>query len=111
MESAKRRVPHVSPVEAAGVRYQVVPGARNRGFSQNGGIIAAYDSPTGKEIWVLQVYETTYDPKEESDVQDRHITGLQVIEDGQYLRVEAEGGRTFRVRLSDRQITEVPRGG
>jgi hypothetical protein len=109
MESPKRSVPTLAPLEAGGVRYEVVRGARSRGFTQNGGILRAVDLASGEELWILQVYETTYDPQEERDVQDRYITRMSLSEDGQHLLVEAEGRQSFQVRLSDRRVTARPR--
>jgi len=98
-ESAKRRVPRVEPV---------VKAAKGRGFPQQGGVIAAIDTATGKELWALQVYTVAFDAQEEQDVQERYITSLAMSPDGQSLLVLAEGQRRCAVRLSDRSITPHP---
>lgn len=105
-ESAKRRIPHVDPVISNGIRYEVLRGARSRGFKQNGGVIAAIDVASGKELWTLLVYTTVYDEKEEADVQDVFITELKLSGDGQSLIVKNEARKQFVVRLSDRSISE-----
>jgi hypothetical protein len=107
-ESAKRRVPRVEPVESKGVRYEVIKAAKGRGFPQQGGVIAAIDTATGKELWALQVYTVAFDAQEEQDVQERYITSLAMSPDGQSLLVLAEGQRRCAVRLSDRSITPHP---
>jgi len=99
MESPKRRIPVVAPVEADGIRYEVLRGARARGFRQNGGIIAAIDVASGQELWTLLVYETAYDASEEVDVQDRYITGMRLSDEPKRLLVHAEGNRAYKIRL------------
>lgn len=108
MESAKRRVPSVAPVTAGGVRYETVRGARARGFAQNGGVVAAVDAATGKELWTLAVYQTSYDPHEEADVQDVFITSLALSKDGRTLLVTNEAKHSYAIDLADRTITTLP---
>lgn len=105
-ESAKRRVPRVDPVVGNGIRYEVVRGARSRGFKQSGGVVAAIDVASGKELWTLLVYKTVYDEKEEADVQDVFITNLKLSSDGQSLQVTNEERKHFVVKLSDQTIVE-----
>ena len=108
MESAKRRVPKVAPVVIGSVRYEVLKGARGRGFHQNGGIVAAMDATSGKELWTLQIYTTAYDTHEEQDVQDRFITKMQASPDGKSLLIESENKNSYAVLLADRSITIKP---
>lgn len=108
MESAKRMVPNVAPVTAGGVRYEVLRGARSRGFAQNGGIIAAVDAATGKELWTLIVYLIQYDPQEEADVQDVFITSLAMSKDGKKLLIKNEDKHTYSVDLADRAVKALP---
>lgn len=108
MESAKRRVPQVAPVTAGGIRYEVLRGARSRGFQQNGGIIAAVDVATGKELWTLTLYQTRYDPQEEADVQDVFITSLAISKDGKKLLAKSERNKSYEVNLADRSIETLP---
>ncbi len=107
-ESAKRRIPRVESVESKGIRYEVIRAARSRGFAQQGGVIAAIEVKSGKELWTLQVYTVSFDPQEEQDVQERYITSLSMSPDGQSLQVLAEGQRRCSVRLSDQAITPLP---
>ncbi|MDI1261227.1 hypothetical protein [Aquabacterium sp.] len=108
MESPKRRVPNVAPVVAGNTRYEVVRGARSRGFAQNGGVIAAIDVASGKELWTLMLYETAYDAQEEKDVQDRFITEMSLSTDRQSLLVKSENKKTYLVKLADRAVTVQP---
>jgi hypothetical protein len=108
MESAKRRAPAaVAPVTSGGVRYEALLGARSRGFEQDGGVIAAYDAKSGKELWTLQVYETEYDPSEETDVQEVYIVRLTLSKSGDALVVENERRKRFSVSLRDRRVSPL----
>jgi hypothetical protein len=107
MESFKRRVPKVEPVSQSGIRYEVVAGAKSRGFARNGGVIAALDEATGKECWTLQVYSVDYDPSEEEDVQDVFIVRLALSQDGRSLIVEDERHKRYEVSLEHRSVREI----
>ncbi|MCP4117534.1 MAG: hypothetical protein GY737_19490 [Desulfobacteraceae bacterium] len=106
METAKRRVKRVKPVSKHGIRYEEIRGARARGFPQNGGIIAAIDESTEKELWSLVVYETVYDEREELDVQDVYIKKLKVNWRGTVLTVVNERNKTYEINLKDQSVIE-----
>jgi len=53
MEHQKRKIPKVAPVSRDGVRYEVARGAKERGFGQNGGVVAAVDEASAAKIAVL----------------------------------------------------------
>ena len=106
MESSKRRAPTAKPVVHKGVRYEQLRGARARGFEQNGGIIAAIDVKSGKELWTLQVYKTIYDPHEETDAQDVYLAEIRVDAKNNTLILRDERERSFTVSLKDRSVTE-----
>lgn len=106
MESAKRRVPKVEPVTAGKIRYETVRGARSRGFKQNGGVIAAVDTTTDKELWTLQVYETRFDANEETDVQEVFIAKLKLADKGKTLVVEDEHGKAFKVDTEKHKVVQ-----
>lgn len=106
MENAKRRVKRVKPVSKHGIRYEEIRGARTRGFPQNGGIIAAIDETTEKEIWTLIIYETVYDDQEELDVQDIYITKLKVNWRGTILTVVNERHKAYEINLKDQSVIE-----
>ncbi len=106
-ESVKRRVPQVEPVVDNGIRYEVLRGARSRGFKQNGGVVTAIDVASGNELWTLLVYTTVSDAKEEADAQDVFITELKLSDDGRSLHVKNEAHKQFVVKLADRSIVEM----
>ena len=106
MESSKRRAPAAKPVTHKGVRYEQLRGARSRGFEQNGGVIAAIDIASGKELWTLKLYTTQYNANEEMDAQDVYIEKLGIDSKTESLIARDELGRTFTVTLKDRTITE-----
>lgn len=108
MESLKRRVPKPAPVTLDGTRYEVLPGARTRGFSQSGGVIAAFDELTGRELWTLVVYPVVFETAEEEDAQEIFITNLAISPDHEHLLVENERGKHFEVDLADHAVTPTP---
>jgi hypothetical protein len=108
MESLKRRVPKPPPVTLNGTRYEVLPGARTRGFPQSGGIIAAFDESSGRELWTLLVYPVVFETAEEEDVQEVYITNLAVSPDHKRLLVENERGKHFEVDLALRAVMAIP---
>jgi hypothetical protein len=108
MERQKRKSPKVAPVSGGGVRYEVLGGARERGFGQNGGVIAAVSETGKKELWTLVVYRVEFDAREEEDVQEIYITKLALSKDGKQLVVDNERHRRFVVALSDRSVVEAP---
>jgi hypothetical protein len=104
-ERAKRRVTYVDPVVKKGVRYEELRGARSRGFNQNGGVLVAYDNDSGDELWTLLIYETKYDPNEESDVQDVFFKKLSASWFGNELKIVNERGAVFTVDPDSRTVT------
>ncbi|MFZ4700609.1 MAG: hypothetical protein ACOYMG_11225 [Candidatus Methylumidiphilus sp.] len=105
-EQPKRRAPKpVPPARGKSVRYEVVSGAKARGFGQDGGVIAAVDNASGKELWTLTVYQTGYDPNEEEDVQEVYITRLRLNRNESTLMVENESRKSYAVNLSNREVS------
>lgn len=101
MESAKRGpAPKVAPVDAGGVRYEVLLGTR-ASHGQEGGVVRAFEIRSGKELWTRRVYDTVYDANEEQDVQDVFIKSMVLDKSGEALLIENERGRRFRMNLSD----------
>lgn len=96
--SAKRSAPlEISPVTLGGVRFEVVHWGLARGLPQNGGYLAAIDESSGRELWLLQVYDATQDPRRERDVQDVFVTRLAASPAGDRLEVTDESGRHYLV--------------
>lgn len=106
-EHAKRRAPHrVEPVVGQGVRYEILHGAVSRGFSREGGVIAAVDMVSGKELWTLQVYVAPHDPSEELDAQEVFITEMTIDAAAGVLRLRNERHQSFRIHLADRTVAQ-----
>lgn len=95
------------PVVIGAVRYEALAMGKERDLGQNGGFIAAIDVATGKELWVLRVYEIQYDPSMEQDKQDVFIVGLSVAPDGHSLLVQSERGDRYLVDTATRKVTPV----
>jgi hypothetical protein len=96
--------PDVPPVRIGQIRYETLPWGRERGLAQNGGYIAALDARSGKELWVLRVYETRYDPKLESDVQDVFIASMATCHGGNHLCLTDERGGRYEVNPVKRSV-------
>lgn len=104
-ERAEPPQPH--PVQLGGVRYEALLWGKARGLGQNGGLLAAFDAASGKELWTLKVYDVHYNAAIEGDKQDRFIETLAA--DGpHHLLVQAErGAGRFRVDVRDRSVTRL----
>jgi len=106
--SKKRRGPAaVEPVSKDGLKYVVVPWGKTRGLPQNGGYIAAVDEATGREVWLLRVYNVEYDSNMEKDKQDVFITHMRLEKNTDRLLIEDEMGRCFSVNLKSRCVSTV----
>lgn len=84
--------PDVPPVTIGELRFDVIHFGKTRGLGQNGGYLAATELATGKEIFVLKVYDVTYEEGLEEDVQDIFIEEMRAQGD-QLLVVDEDGGR------------------
>jgi hypothetical protein len=101
----KRMAPAlVLPVSSKGIRYEAVHWSKSRGLSQNGGYIAAIDLASGRELWVLKVYDVPYDGDLEGDKADVFITKLSLAADGAALEVVNERAARYRVDLVGRTV-------
>ena len=110
MESAKRRAPQAKPVVHKGVRYEQMRDPRSQGFKQPGGIVAAIDVESGKQLWAVQVYSVTYEPNEERDAQEVYIEELRVDAKADALLVKDERGRRYTISLKDRSVKALAAG-
>ena len=93
----------VKPVTIGNVRFEAIHWGKQRGLRQNGGFIAAHDAATGRELWILKVYDVVYDPRREEDVQDVFIESMSGTASGQ-LEVTDEDGRVFVVTPQTRAV-------
>ncbi|WP_345533507.1 hypothetical protein [Viridibacterium curvum] len=101
MESAKRRAPTARPVSHAGIRYEQMRRPMEHGFKQAGGVIAAVDEATGKQLWMVQLYEIQFDEKEERDAQEVYVASLSLDTKAGVLTAIDERKRTWKLRVSD----------
>jgi len=107
VEKERAEMPEAASVSRAGVRYEAIVWGRARGLAQNGGYIAAVDTTTGKELWILRVYAAAPDDGKEADKRDVFITELRLAGDGRHLRVTNERGASFRVDTRTRKVTPL----
>jgi hypothetical protein len=105
MESAKRRTPVVKPVVVKGVRYEQMRRAKDHGFTQSGGVIAAVEDKTDKILWCVQLYKTEYDAAQEQDVQEVYVKELALDESGHALLATDERQRVWSIDLSTHVVT------
>jgi hypothetical protein len=108
MESAKRRAPVAKPVVAKGIRYEQMRRAKDHGYTQSGGVIAAVDEKTDKILWSVQLYKTEVDPAEELDAQEVYVKELALDKSGHALLATDERGRVWGVDLATHAVTQVP---
>lgn len=102
--SKKRAGPAaVAPVTVGRVRYEALPWGKVRDLDQNGGYIAAVDEASGKELWILKIYDVHYDGDKEDDKQDLFITRIEQ-KDCHSLLIENERGQRFIVDLPTRTV-------
>jgi len=106
IEKERAEPPEPAAVVLGGVRYQSLPWGKARGLGQNGGYIAATDPKTGEELWILKVYDVSYDRDMEADKLDVFISKI-APEGPAALRIENEKGRVYRVDLKDRTVQEL----
>jgi len=97
LEAKRAAPPSVPPLVAEGVRYECP--------SSPLGLVEAYDVATGRRLWTRQVFATVYDPKLESDVQDRFIRTLRIREGK--LIVEVEEGRVYSLDPKTLAVAEL----
>lgn len=110
-EKERIDVQKVASVSNAGVRYEAVLWGRTRGLTQNGGYVAAIREKTGKELWIVKVYDTppATDGKEQ-DKADVFITTLTLSPDKKHLHIVNEHGTTYQLEIKSRSVTELTRG-
>ena len=106
LEPAGKRVgpPDVASVTIDNVEFAAIPWGKERGLGQNGGYVAALDAKSGKELWTLKVYDVSYDPKLEEDVQDVFIRSLAKSASGHELVVTDERDRRYIVDPKTRSV-------
>ncbi len=103
IEKERSEIPEPAPVVVGGIRYEALPWGKARGLGQNGGYLAAIDVASGRESWLLKVYDVVYDGEREDDKQDLFIEDLTLEASG-LLRVTDERGGLYRVDLQQRCV-------
>jgi hypothetical protein len=99
---AKRAAsPKVEPLVHQGVRYMAPNDDGRRAYIQ------AWDVQTNKKLWELTVFTNRIDSKLEEDVQHVFIKTLRVR--GGMLIVTSERGKTYRVDLRTKTVTQSKR--
>jgi hypothetical protein len=104
IEKERAAPPEPEPVSLDGTRYESMLWGKTRGLGQNGGYLVAIDEASGKELWVLKVYDVVYEKDKEEDKQDVFITSLSLDPDQRTLRVTNEKEQVFLVDLKDRKV-------
>lgn len=94
----------VPAVTIKDLRFEVIHWGKDRGFTQNGGYIAAFDKTSGEELWTLKIYDIVYDPDLESDVQDIFIKSMKKSLFGNNLKITDERGRKYVVNTDTRTV-------
>ena len=98
MESAKRRAPPARPLVHQGVRYEQLRRPTKQGFAQSGGVLAATDVASGKQLWVTQFVKSEFDPKEEKDAHEVYVS--QLVFDANAGLLLATDERQWRWRIN-----------
>ncbi len=101
----RSEVPEPVPVSLGGIRYEVLPWGKARGFGQNGGFIVAIDEATGEEKWILKIYDVLYTHDMEEDKQDIFISELEV-ESEYLLHVVNEREEHYLVNIETQSVTK-----
>jgi hypothetical protein len=111
METAKRQAPAAKPVVHKGIRYMQLRRPQEQGFTQSGGVIAAIDEATEKQLWVVQLYQTAFNVQEERDAQEVYLSELRIdAKNGMLIAID-ERKRHWQISLTDRsvrQLLEIP---
>ena len=103
IEKERSEIPEPAPGGVGGIRYEALPWGKARGLGQNGGYLAAIDVASGRESWLLKVYDVVYDGEREDDKQDLFIEDLTLEASG-LLRVTDERGGLYRGDLQQRCV-------
>jgi hypothetical protein len=98
LEKSGSRIPApAAPTLSAGcMQYEQVKNGLTAGFDQMGGYLAAYDEASGKQLWMLKVYDNQRVPGKEGDVQDVSFKSMTLRADGTLL-IENERRARFIV--------------
>ena len=107
MESAKRRAPTAKPVVHKGIRYEQMRRPQEQGFTQAGGVIAAIDEASGKQLWSVQLYQTAFDAAEERDAQEVYVSHLGIDAKAGVLIATDERKRRWQIELGSGHAVQL----
>lgn len=103
-EKERAAIPEAVSVSRAGVRYEAIVWGRTRGLQQNGSFVAAVDVRTGRERWIVKIYDAAPDDDREADKRDVFITALSLDAEGRFLHITNEQGAVFRLDTRTRKV-------
>ncbi|MBI3228693.1 MAG: hypothetical protein HYZ45_00435 [Burkholderiales bacterium] len=104
--SKKRIAPaKVAPVNVDGIRYEVIPFGKDRGFEQDSGIIRSVKISTGEELWTLKIFDVHKDVDVEEDKQEDYIVKLKIVKGKMHIKTER--GKYFELDLKSKEIKPV----
>jgi len=104
----KRAAPDpIEPITLDGIRYEAVQVGKARGLEQNGGYITAIDIKTGKELWLIKIYDVRYLGDMEPDKQDILISAMELTGDRGHLEIENESGARFLMDLKTQHVQRI----
>jgi len=94
----------IEPIVKDGVRYERKIGSASD--VQVGGLLAAFDATSGKELWTLIVYDNKRRDDLEGDAQDIFFSSMKFQADGSLLIVD-EVGRRYAVDVKKKTVTPI----
>ena len=99
--SAKRPAPPKVPAVHVGeVRFEQAKLSRKEANGgQRCGYLAAYRGDTDELLWRVRVYDVTFDPHLEGDVQDVYFSAMSLSADGRQILVDNEDGGRYAVEI------------
>ena len=99
--------PNIKPIVIDGIRYEQVLSPRKLGLTEPGGWLMATDAKTGERKWTQQIYKTTINPADETDVQEIYFASMARIKGQRALTIRNEAGKTYTIDLDTRQVSEA----
>ncbi|HKO95004.1 MAG TPA: hypothetical protein VJU61_27810 [Polyangiaceae bacterium] len=97
--------PRVAPISHAGVRYEQVKNARNLGFEQVTGYLAAIEESSGKRLWAIKVYDNPISAELEADVQQTYFSSMTLS--GRDLLITSESGQRYSVDIESQKVRTI----
>ncbi len=92
----KRAAPDpIEPITLDGIRYEAVQFGKARDFK------------TGKELWLIKIYDVRYLGDMEPDKQDILISAMELTGDRGHLEIENESGARFLMDLKTQHVQRI----